>query len=150
MDHFKRVNDEHGHDAGDAALRFLSDVLRGELRAVDTAARYGGEEFAVILPQADLDGARALAERLRARLEATDVPGIGTVTASFGVATFPVHAAQPAALVSVADQALYAAKRAGRNRVAVPAEPARELCDEMFDIPEELPLPADAPAAPTA
>jgi len=150
VDHFKRVNDEHGHDAGDAALRFLSDVLRGELRAVDTAARYGGEEFAVILPQADLDGARAVAERLRSRLEATDVPGIGTVTASFGVATFPVHAAQPAALVSVADQALYAAKRAGRNRVAVPAEPARELCDEMFDIPEELPLPADAPAAPTA
>ncbi|HLL77807.1 MAG TPA: diguanylate cyclase [Pyrinomonadaceae bacterium] len=149
VDHFKRVNDEHGHDAGDAALRFLSDVLRGELRAVDTAARYGGEEFAVILPQAAPEDARAVAERLRARLEATDVPGIGPVTASFGVATFPVHAAAPAALVSIADQALYAAKRAGRNSVAAPPEPTLELCDELFDLPEELAPPAaDAPALP--
>jgi diguanylate cyclase (GGDEF)-like protein len=148
VDHFKRVNDEHGHDAGDATLRFLSDVLRGELRAVDTAARYGGEEFAVILPQASLDAACAVAERLRARLEATDVPGIGIVTASFGVATFPVHATTSAALVSVADQILYSAKRAGRNRVAVPADTERELCDEMFDLPEELAPPAaDASAA---
>jgi diguanylate cyclase (GGDEF)-like protein len=149
VDHFKRVNDEHGHDAGDAALRFLSDVLRGELRAVDTAARYGGEEFAVILPQAALEDARAVAERLRARLEATDVPGIGRVTASFGVATFPVHAAAAAALVSVADQALSAAKRAGRNSVAAPPEPARELCDEMFDITEEPRPPATDSSAVT-
>ncbi|HEX8146349.1 MAG TPA: sensor domain-containing diguanylate cyclase, partial [Pyrinomonadaceae bacterium] len=83
IDHFKRVNDEHGHDAGDAALRFLADVLRDELRGVDTAARYGGEEFAVILPQANLDGSLVVAERLRTRLEATEIPGIGHITASF-------------------------------------------------------------------
>ena len=89
IDHFKRVNDTHGHDAGDAALRILADALREELRGVDTAARYGGEEFAVILPQAGLEGALVVAERLRARIERTEVPGVGHITASFGVATFP-------------------------------------------------------------
>ena len=126
IDHFKRVNDTHGHDAGDAALRFLADVLRAELRAVDTAARYGGEEFAIILPQAAQDGALLVAERLRARLEQTDVPGIGHITASFGLATFPVHAATAAQLVTLADRALYQAKHAGRNRIATPPEPDRQ------------------------
>ena len=77
IDHFKRVNDTHGHDAGDAALRIIADALRQELRGVDTAARYGGEEFAIILPQAGLEGALVVAERLRARIEATEVPGVG-------------------------------------------------------------------------
>ncbi|HVG28647.1 MAG TPA: sensor domain-containing diguanylate cyclase [Pyrinomonadaceae bacterium] len=140
IDHFKRVNDTHGHDAGDAALRFLADVLRDELRGVDTAARYGGEEFAVILPQANLDGALIVAERLRARLENTDIPGIGRITASFGIATFPLHANSRNQLVSAADRALYDAKREGRNRVRTPDTEPREVSDEMFDVVRETPL----------
>ncbi len=149
VDYFKRVNDTHGHDAGDAALRFLADVLRDELRGVDTAARYGGEEFAVILPQANLDGAIIVADRLRARLENTEIPGIGQITASFGIATFPVHASTRDGLVTTADQALYAAKHTGRNRVCTPPTPSSEISDEMFDLGEELapPAEADAPAA---
>ena len=148
IDHFKRVNDTHGHDAGDAALRFLADVLRDELRGVDTAARYGGEEFAVILPQANLDGALIVAERLRARLENTDIPGIGCITASFGIATFPLHANSRSQLVSAADHALYEAKREGRNRVRTPDTEPREVSDEMFDVVRETPLSeAEAAAA---
>jgi diguanylate cyclase (GGDEF)-like protein len=152
IDHFKRVNDTHGHDAGDAALRFLADVLRDELRGVDTAARYGGEEFAVILPQANLDGALIVAERLRARLETTEVPGIGHITASFGIATFPLHASTRDQLVSTADRALYEAKHEGRNRVCTPPTTGQELSDEMFDLGEDLAAPsfADAPATPPA
>ncbi|MCA1815170.1 MAG: sensor domain-containing diguanylate cyclase [Acidobacteria bacterium] len=149
IDHFKRVNDTHGHDAGDAALRFLADVLRDELRGVDTAARYGGEEFAVILPQANLEGALIVAERLRTRLENTDIPGIGRITASFGIATFPLHANSCAQLVSAADHALYEAKHAGRNLVSTPDTEPRELCDEMFDVVRETSLSeTEAPAAP--
>ncbi|MCA1629335.1 MAG: diguanylate cyclase [Acidobacteria bacterium] len=140
IDHFKRVNDTHGHDAGDAALRFLADVLRDELRGVDTAARYGGEEFAVILPQANLEGALIVAERLRARLESTDIPGIGRITASFGIATFPLHANSRNQLVSAADRALYEAKREGRNRVRTPDTEPREVSDEMFDVVRETPM----------
>ncbi|MDT7604384.1 MAG: hypothetical protein QOF61_2381 [Acidobacteriota bacterium] len=148
IDHFKRVNDTHGHDAGDAALRFLADVLRDELRGVDTAARYGGEEFAVILPQANLDGALIVAERLRTRLETTEIPSIGHITASFGIATFPLHANSRNQLVSTADRALYEAKHEGRNRVATPDGEERELSDEMFDIACETPLSeSEAPAA---
>ena len=123
VDHFKRVNDLHGHDAGDAALRFLADVLRAELRSVDSAARYGGEEFAIILPQADTDGALIVAERLRSRLEQTYVPDVGPITASFGLASFPQHAGAPAQLVTLADRALYQAKAAGRNCICVPPAP---------------------------
>ena len=122
LDHFKVVNDTHGHDAGDDALRLISRVLREELRSVDTAARYGGEEFAVILPQAGLDGALLVAERLRSRIEDTDIPVVGHVTASFGVATFPNHASSRDLLVTTADRALYLAKRTGRNRVCSAAD----------------------------
>ena len=152
VDHFKRVNDTHGHDAGDAALRFLADVLRSELRSVDTAARYGGEEFAVILPQASLDGAQIVAERLRARVEETAIPGIGQITASFGIATFPLHAGRPDQLVTVADAALYEAKHGGRNTVRTPPTPTRELSDDMYRVDAEFAHHAetDAPAASSA
>lgn len=121
IDHFKRVNDEHGHDAGDAALRMIANALRDELRGVDTAARYGGEEFAIILPQAGFDGALAVAERLRMRVEQTEIPGVGGVTASLGLATFPQHASSRELLVTTADRALYQAKHNGRNCVRMPA-----------------------------
>lgn len=144
IDHFKRVNDTYGHDAGDAALRFLADVLRDELRGVDTAARYGGEEFAVILPQAGLEGALIVAERLRSRLETTEVPGIGHITASFGLATFPLHANSRDQLVGAADCALYESKHAGRNRIYTPPTEQTEVSDEMYGAPADLSAPAEA------
>lgn len=158
IDHFKGVNDTHGHDAGDAALRILASELREEVRGVDTAARYGGEEFAIILPQAGPEGALAVAERLRTRIERTEVPGVGTITASLGIATFPLHASSRDLLVTAADRALYQAKRTGRNRVCSPADLPQ---DDMFslafeavppgessaDFTGEAPAPVAAPAA---
>ena len=144
IDHFKRVNDTYGHDAGDAALRFLADALRDELRGVDTAARYGGEEFAVILPQAGLDGALIVAERLRSRLETTEVPGIGHITGSFGLATFPLHANSRDGLVGAADRALYEAKHAGRNRIRTPPSERSEVSDDMYGAAAEIMAPAEA------
>lgn len=138
VDHFKRVNDTYGHDAGDTALRFIADILREELRGEDTAARYGGEEFVVILPQAGLEGAMIVAERLRSRLERTEIPGIGHITASFGIATFPVHASTKDQLVTTADRALYTAKHTGRNRVCTPPEPVMVPAEEMHDLNDDI------------
>jgi diguanylate cyclase (GGDEF)-like protein len=127
IDDFKSVNDGYGHQAGDQILRRVGQVLAGGVRHVDLAARYGGEEFGVIVPETDLDGAVELAERLRAALEAEEVElQDGTklsVTASFGAA---VKGDLPGGedLVAAADEALYQAKRAGKNRVA--PSPARE------------------------
>ena len=119
LDRFKQLNDSVGHDAGDDALRRLADCFRQELRGVDSAARFGGDEFALILPQAYSDGAMVVAERLRERIEQIKIPGFGNVTASIGIATFPLHATVRAELVSAADAALYSAKRSGRNRVCI-------------------------------
>jgi len=122
LDRFKQLNDSVGHDAGDMALRKLAECFRQELRGVDSAARLGGDEFVVILPQADAEGARIVAERLRSRIAKTEIPGYGSISASIGVAAFPAHATSRADLMLLADGALYSAKRAGRNRVCV-AEP---------------------------
>lgn len=122
VDHFKRVNDSFGHDTGDVALRMLADSLREGRRGEDMAARYGGEEFAVILPQADAAGALVAAERLRMSIEALEIPRIGHLTVSIGVATFPTQASSRDSLVSAADRGLYEAKRTGRNRVCGPPD----------------------------
>jgi diguanylate cyclase (GGDEF)-like protein len=122
LDDFKRVNDEHGHPQGDDVLRAIAEVLRNEARDVDEPARYGGEEFALALPETEAEGALQVAERIRARIEAARVPlarGGGTVslTTSVGVAsTSDGVPADAERLIAAADQALYAAKRAGKNR----------------------------------
>jgi diguanylate cyclase (GGDEF)-like protein len=120
LDNFKHINDKAGHGTGDAALRTVAESLRAELRAVDSAARFGGDEFAIILPQADTEGALLVAERLRKRIEETMIPGYGLGTASFGLATFPNHASSRDLLVVAADRALYDSKNNGRNRVSFP------------------------------
>lgn len=122
LDYFKRINDAAGHEAGDTALRQVAQSLRSELRAVDTAARFGGDEFAIILPQANIEGAQLAAERLRRCIRQTELPGFGAMSASFGVATFPFHASARDALVNAADKALYLAKESGRDRVSVPPQ----------------------------
>jgi diguanylate cyclase (GGDEF)-like protein len=131
LDRFKHLNDTAGHDAGDDALRRLAQCFKEELRGVDSAARFGGDEFALILPQAMVDGAVIVAERVRARVEQIYIPDFGNLTASIGIATFPAHAASRAELFRAADDALYAAKRGGRNRVCV-ADRAVETLDEAL------------------
>ena len=128
----------------------IAEGLREELRGVDTAARYGGEEFAVILPQAGMEGAMAVAERLRARIEKTEIPRVGHITASFGVATFPLHASSRDGLVTTADRALYDAKHCGRNRVHSPATDVPiMITDEMFELEDED-IAAEAPLMTTS
>ena len=121
LDDFKAVNDRYGHDAGDVVLIRLADGLRAAVRSADTVARLGGEEFALLLPETTLEGALAVAERARISFEASDVHPRGgeslNVTASFGVADFPASADRGSLLYD-ADQALYAAKHLGKNRVA--------------------------------
>ncbi|WP_196279166.1 GGDEF domain-containing protein [Catellatospora vulcania] len=123
LDHFKAVNDEYGHLAGDAVLRRVGEVLKRELRSSDVAGRPGGEEFAVLLPDTGRDAAMAIAERLRAALAKETVrhrDRTVTFTASFGVVSFPDDGQDAEALVQRADDALYAAKRAGRDQVQAP------------------------------
>ncbi len=120
VDRFKAVNDCHGHAAGDAVLRAVAARAAGAVRAGDLLARVGGEEFAILLPGADLARAAEAAERIRAILAADPVEAGGTalaVTASLGCAALSPGEA-PEALVARADARLYAAKEAGRNRVA--------------------------------
>ena len=117
IDQFKKLNDTHGHQAGDEVLRNVAAALSCECRDFDTAARYGGEEFAIVLPGCGADEAQDIAERLR-RAVAT-APSVVAITASAGVATFPVHAGDADTLVRAADNALYESKRSGRNRTTV-------------------------------
>jgi diguanylate cyclase (GGDEF)-like protein len=132
IDHFKRVNDTHGHETGDEALRRLGNTLQAGTRGIDIAARIGGEEFAIILTETDSRRGLEVAERLREEVKATEIPGAGHVTVSIGLAECTVAFSDVRELFSVADAALYEAKRAGRDRVhcapvATEANPAPAL-----------------------
>jgi diguanylate cyclase (GGDEF)-like protein len=116
VDNFKRYNDAHGHQAGDAVLRGVGDVLRQSTRETDCAARYGGEEFFVLLPETGIAEATEVAERIRSLLKERIFLG-GRVTLSVGIASFPDHGETPEDLIAAADAALYQAKREGRDRV---------------------------------
>jgi diguanylate cyclase (GGDEF)-like protein len=116
IDHFKLVNDNRGHHAGDAVLKEIADVLAGSVREVDTCGRWGGEEFLIICPETDLTHATSLAERLRGLVESARYEQDASMTASFGVASSR-EAADAEDLIRVADARLYRAKDQGRNRV---------------------------------
>jgi len=122
VDHFKKYNDTHGHLAGDDLLRTLAGILGDQKRGSTIVARYGGEEFVILLAETEKQGALALAERQRQRIEEYPFPGgesqpAGRVTLSLGVAGYPEDGDAATALIGAADRALYEAKHAGRNAV---------------------------------
>jgi diguanylate cyclase (GGDEF)-like protein len=121
IDHFKRFNDTFGHQAGDALLRALGNLLKESTRGQDVVCRYGGEEFAFVLAGASLDAARKRAELLREEIKQLNVrhggQPLGAVTLSIGIAVFPDNADSAESLLKAADNALYRAKEQGRDRI---------------------------------
>lgn len=158
VDHFKRVNDVHGHVAGDHVLAEVAQRVRGAIRGYDQAFRYGGEEVVILAPNTSLEDAAALAERLRKKLRArpilageTEIP----ITASFGVAEFdPATMLEAGAFIEAADQHLYTAKRGGRDQVRSALNPVAVAAPEatvapaqaQAAAPEEIPAVAIEPA----
>lgn len=124
LDHFKAVNDQHGHQAGDEVLRRAARALADTVRRVDSAYRIGGEEFAIIAPGTDPASAHLLAERVRTAIATALASGPRPVTASLGVAVYPEHGADAAAIIAMADAATYQAKARGRDRTVSAPRPA--------------------------
>jgi diguanylate cyclase (GGDEF)-like protein len=124
LDHFKSVNDSHGHARGDSVLREMAHRVQEQIREVDTFARYGGEEFVVVLPETGVEGAGQLAERICNAVRREPFRSDGeeplNITVSVGGAAFPEHGSSPATLMRAADKALYVAKESGRDRWHVP------------------------------
>lgn len=120
VDHFKRINDTHGHPSGDKVLGEVAAILRSRLRARDFVARYGGDEFLILLPDTQVDEAAHVAEALRDTVAGTKFGDQGlTVSLSIGLTAFPRAGDDPRSLLAAVDHALYDAKRSGRNRVAI-------------------------------
>jgi diguanylate cyclase (GGDEF)-like protein len=121
VDHFKRFNDTFGHDAGDVVLKHIGEILKRSVRQGDVACRFGGEEFVVVLPGTGATEAFEVAERVRQSVQKLEVmyrnQSLGRSTVSLGIAVYPLAGETPAQLIEAADQALYAAKNAGRDRV---------------------------------
>src|SRR5262249_17910494 len=137
VDHFKQFNDTHGHDAGDAVLREVAQVLKRHTRTEDITCRYGGEEFLMLLPGCPLEDAYQKAEAIR---EAIGQPrasvggaSLSRVTASLGIACYPQHGERLDELIRAADAALYKAKAAGRNQIVATSAPG----DVMLFEPED-------------
>jgi diguanylate cyclase (GGDEF)-like protein len=127
IDNFKRLNDEFGHLLGDEVLRSVSTIMKQQLRKVDLVCRYGGEEFAIVVAETSGENALRVAEKLRKQVESHHFPGVPRpVTISCGVADYPTHGITRDEVVAAADNALYQAKQAGRNRV-VAASSKREF-----------------------
>jgi diguanylate cyclase (GGDEF)-like protein len=130
LDHFKKLNDTYGHEAGDAALVAVGALLRENTRTEDIACRYGGEELTVILPDSTLESAIIRAQSLCAQIAALRIRHNRhtlQITASLGVSAFPDNADTPDQLLHAADMALYQAKKQGRNRVIVAAPPTESV-----------------------
>jgi diguanylate cyclase (GGDEF)-like protein len=132
LDHFKRINDEHGHGVGDAVLREVAHRMRRQIRRADLLGRLGGEEFAILLPDTDLAGARTQAEHLMIALRSQPFPTVGTVTASLGVAQWNGREAASSWLHR-ADLALYEAKHLGRDRLVVAENIDTDLLSTLPD-----------------
>ncbi len=138
LDFLKKINDKFGHPGGDMAIKHIANVIKLNVRDVDTVGRFGGEEFVVLLPETELKQARMVAERICTGISETPVEGIGTITASLGLATYPARCTDCNKLFELADQALFLAKRQGRNRVCSVSE---ELIPSLNS--ENLPLITD-------
>ena len=119
LDHFKNINDTYGHDAGDRVLKAIGKFLQKNIRDVDMVARYGGEEFVLMIPEAANDAAHILSERLRKQMSQLKIEQIPPITISLGIATYPYDGSDMEDLIKKADAAMYAAKKAGRNRVVI-------------------------------
>lgn len=135
IDHFKRINDEHGHNTGDEILKALSSLVSKEIRFTDFFCRWGGEEFILLLKDDGCDAAIVAAEKIRSLIEAADFPTVGKVTCSFGVAHWKQDDTE-ISLVARADKALYESKNEGRNRVRCPQGdwkncPGRDQCAHL-------------------
>lgn len=140
LDYFKRINDVHGHQAGDALLRYFANLGHAIIRSNDDFARLGGEEFALLAPGADLATALEIGERMRNQLEASSLEVQGKalrLTTSVGVATLGIHGDDGSTLTRAADAALYAAKTAGRNRVVAAADQAPQSATPSRPVPVE-------------
>lgn len=118
IDHFKEINDTYGHLTGDDVLKTLADIVRENLRKIDSLVRWGGEEFMIIAPETDLEGAKILAERIRKKVESYKFDKIKTITISLGLALFEKDDTENS-VIKRADDALYNAKKRGRNRVEI-------------------------------
>lgn len=140
IDHFKLLNDNYGHQAGDEVLRRVAVILRKAVRTHDLPVRYGGEEFALVLPETDMTGAVSVAERVRRAIDTEHIEYGGKIlkiTASFGVSVFPDCAHDMDSIIKVADQALYYSKEHGRNQVTVAPTVTPRVSDPESPAPEE-------------
>jgi len=139
IDHFKKINDKFGHPVGDQAIKLVADTISGKLRNVDISARYGGEEFIIFLPETGIEGAKLVAERLRTEIENLPLMHDSgepiTLTASIGVANYPDCGETAEQLIECSDQALYTAKRYGRNRICTYQDMLRISLEEN---PEQI------------
>ena len=147
VDHFKKINDTYGHQSGDKVLSTIGAAILDEIRSSDFAARYGGEEMTIVLPETGPSDAQLFAERLREKIMNTRVTVLGTetvsVTVSIGVASFPDDASNKGELVRIADQALYFAKKKGRNRTMLYGETFKAVLEKRPSEAETLLVQAE-------